>query len=130
MPGIRSERWRFLSRLIPYLAQHKSRLAWGFVCILLTNTFLLATPLVVKYAVNDLYESVTREKFAFYALMIVVLAICEGIFRFAMRWLLIGVSRDIEYSLRNDLFKRLEAFRFPTIRKTRPATSCPGRQTI
>ena len=109
MPGIRSERWRFLSRLIPYLAQHKPRLAWGVLCILLTNTFLLATPLVVKYAVNDLYESVTREKFAFYALMIVVLAICEGIFRFAMRWLLIGVSRDIEYSLRNDLFKRLEA---------------------
>src|SRR2546425_2515732 len=39
------------------------------------------------------------------------LAVCEGIFRFSMRRLIIGVSRDIEYELRNDLFQHLETSR-------------------
>src|SRR5215813_3218233 len=105
---LNSQKWHGLSRLISYLQQHPGRLAAGFICILLTNFFLLATPRVMGYAVDSLNESVTREKLATYGAMIIGLAICEGIFRFFMRRLIIGVSRDIEYSIRNDLFKHLE----------------------
>jgi hypothetical protein len=45
MPRILPDRWRFLSRLLPYLAAQKSRLAAGFVCILLTNLFIIGMPL-------------------------------------------------------------------------------------
>src|SRR5208283_2398598 len=31
----------------------------------------------------------------------------KGVFLFWMRWVLIGISRDIEYDLRNDLLDRL-----------------------
>jgi ATP-binding cassette subfamily B protein len=109
MSGLQIERWSFLRKLLPYLARYKFRLAVGFLCILLTNLFFLGMPLVVGYAVDDLNRAATREKFAFYAAMIVLLAVFEGLFRFAMRWLLIGVSRDGEYELRNDLFRRLES---------------------
>jgi ATP-binding cassette subfamily B protein len=108
MAGFRSEKWQVLSRLRPYLQQHRSRLAFGVVCILFTNLFLLSPPWVMKYAIDSLYESVTRRKLALYALVIVALTILEGIFRFAMRWVLIGVSRDVEYALRADVFRRLE----------------------
>ena len=108
MPSWLSGKWQFLARLSPYVAEHKRRLGLGFICILLTNAFFLATPWVVKYAIDDLYVSVTSEKFAFYAAAVVVLAILEGVFRFAMRWLIIGVSRDVEYSLRNDVFAHLQ----------------------
>ena len=101
-------KWHSLRRLTPYLHQHRGRLAAGFISILLTNFFLLATPRVMGYAVDRLTESVTRQKLATYAGVIVGLAICEGIFRFLMRRLLIGVSRDIEYAMRNDLFRHLE----------------------
>jgi ATP-binding cassette subfamily B protein len=60
------------------------------------------------YAVDRLKESVTREKLAYYAAFIIGLAICEGVFRFFMRRLIIGVSRDIEYAIRNDIFRHLE----------------------
>jgi ATP-binding cassette subfamily B protein len=70
--------------------------------------FLLATPQVMGYAVDSLNQSVTRQKLAYYAAAVIVLAICEGIFRFFMRRLVIGVSRDIEYAIRNDLFRHLE----------------------
>ncbi len=105
---LNSSKWHGLNRLIPYLQHHRARLLAGFVCILLTNIFLLATPQVMGYAVDRLTESVTREKLATYGAAIVGLAICEGVFRFFMRRLIIGVSRDIEYAIRNDLFRHLE----------------------
>jgi len=105
---LNSQKWHGLNRLLSYLRQHPGRLAAGFVCIVLTNFFLLATPRVMGYAVDRLNESVTREKLATYGAIIIGLAICEGIFRFFMRRLIIGVSRDVEYAIRNDLFKHLE----------------------
>ena len=41
------------------------------------------------------------------AAAIVGLAAIKGIFQYWMRVILIGISRDIEYDIRNDLFKRL-----------------------
>src|SRR5215831_15703797 len=108
MAVLDSQKWRVLNRLKDYLRQHRFRLAVGFLCILLTNVFLLAAPRVMGYAVDSLKESVTRQKLAYYGLFIVALAFCEGTFRFLMRRLIIGVSRDIEYSIRNDLFHHLE----------------------
>jgi ATP-binding cassette subfamily B protein len=70
--------------------------------------FLLAMPRVMGFAVDSLQESVTREKLGYWSLLILALALCEGIFRFFMRRLIIGVSRDVEYSMRNDVFRHLE----------------------
>src|SRR6266704_1365189 len=108
MPGLISHKWSVLSRLGVHLRQHRGRIAAGFICVLLTNLFLLATPRVIGYAVDSLNESIPRGRLAYYGAVIVGLAICEGAFRFLMRRLIIGVSRDIEYSMRNDLFEHLE----------------------
>jgi ATP-binding cassette subfamily B multidrug efflux pump len=104
-----SSKWRVLRGLRAYLYPHRRRIAGGFLCVIVTNLFLLAMPRVTGFAVDSLKESVTREKLALYAALIIALAAGEGIFRFLMRRLIIGVSRDIEYSMRNDLFRRLEA---------------------
>jgi ATP-binding cassette subfamily B multidrug efflux pump len=108
MAVLDSHKWRVLNRLKVYLTQHRQRLAAGFFCILLTNLFLLATPRVMGYAVDSLKESITRGKLAYYGAIVIGLAICEGVVRFLMRRLIIGVSRQIEYSIRNDLFRHLE----------------------
>jgi ATP-binding cassette subfamily B multidrug efflux pump len=109
MAVLDAHKWRILKGLRGYLYPHRGRIAAGFLCVVLTNLFLLAMPRVMGYAVDSLKESVTREKLGFYAALIIGLAACEGVFRFLMRRLIIGVSRDIEYSMRNDLFRHLEA---------------------
>jgi ATP-binding cassette, subfamily B, multidrug efflux pump len=78
------------------------------ICIVGSNVFLLATPWVTGSAVDALRESVTRQKLLYYAALIVGLTVLQGVFRFLTRMLIIGVSRDIEYTLRNDLFRHLE----------------------
>src|SRR5215471_4453375 len=63
---LNSQKWHGLNRLLSYLRQHPERLTARFVCIVLTNFFLLATPRVMGYAVDRLNESVTHEKLATY----------------------------------------------------------------
>jgi ATP-binding cassette subfamily B multidrug efflux pump len=97
-----------LSRLYPYLYKHRGRLVLGFVSIVLSNAFLMLGPRVMGQAIDSLYVSVSLNNLYIYALMLVGLTVLEGTFRFASRWWMIGASRDMEYSLREDVFLHLE----------------------
>ena len=91
----------------------------GLGCVVGTTSLYLATPWVLRYAIDSLSESITQEKLVSYAVLIVGLTIGQGIFRFLMRWLMIGVSRSIEYELRQDVFAKLEELPLSFYQKNR-----------
>ena len=94
-------------RLLGYLAPHRRSFLIGFTCAVLTTAISLASPWVLKHAVDDLATGVTLEKTRWYAAALFVLAAVGGVFRFLMRRVVIGASRSFEYQLRNDFFARL-----------------------
>src|SRR5260370_15856807 len=49
----------------------------------------------------------SRRTLGIYCLIVVVCVAIKGVLSFSARWTLIGVSRDIEFDIRNDLLKRL-----------------------
>jgi ATP-binding cassette, subfamily B, multidrug efflux pump len=98
---------RHLRRLWPYLRRRRGELALGLLALLLTTAFSVASPWVLRHAIDDLSLEVTRGKVWQYAGAIVGLVIVEGIFRYWMRMVLIGLSREVEFELRNDLFAHL-----------------------
>jgi ATP-binding cassette, subfamily B, multidrug efflux pump len=53
------------------------------------------------------YEPSSRHTLAMLCLLLVGFVVVKGIFSFWSRWVLISVSRDIEYDIRNDLLARL-----------------------
>ncbi|MFZ0466248.1 MAG: ABC transporter ATP-binding protein [Candidatus Acidiferrales bacterium] len=53
------------------------------------------------------YQPGSRHTLAVLCLLLVGAVIVKGIFSFASRWILIGISRDIEFDLRNNLLARL-----------------------
>jgi ATP-binding cassette subfamily B multidrug efflux pump len=95
-------------RLLPYFVRHRRSLLLGFGCILATTAIQLLSPWVLKYAVDDLTAGVTRAKLLYYAILLFVIALAGGVFRFLMRKIVIGVSRHMEYDLRNDFFRHLQ----------------------
>ena len=97
-----------LRRLFPYISRYRRPFSLGLVCVVITTSVQLLSPWVLKHAIDDLTTSVTREKLAFYALLLLGIACLGGVFRFLMRRILIGASRDIEYDVRNDFFARLQ----------------------
>jgi ATP-binding cassette subfamily B protein len=76
--------------------------------VIITNIFALLGPWVMKLAIDDLEKNITATILFYYAGLLVGVALVEGIFRFLMRQTIIGVSRKIEYDLRNDFFKHLQ----------------------
>jgi ATP-binding cassette subfamily B protein len=53
------------------------------------------------------YEPSSRKTLGIYCLIVIVCVSIKGFLSFMARWKLIGVSRDIEFDIRNDLLKRL-----------------------
>jgi ATP-binding cassette subfamily B protein len=95
-------------RLLPFLLVYRRQFIIGLLCVIVTTTIQLLSPWVLKYAVDDLNAGVTRSKLAFYAATLLGIACVGGVFRYLMRQILIGASRDIEFDVRNAFFARLQ----------------------
>ncbi len=92
------------------MLRYRRGFALGLACTTLATVASLATPWVLKHAIDDLAQGVTGAKLRTYASLILVLALVGGFFRFLMRRIIVGVSRHLEYDLRNDFFARLQTF--------------------
>jgi ATP-binding cassette subfamily B protein len=80
----------------------------GFASVVAATTISLTGPWVLKYAIDDLNGGVTSAKLQLYAGVLLLLAAVGGFFRFLMRRIIVGASRDFEYDLRNDFFAALQ----------------------
>jgi ATP-binding cassette, subfamily B, multidrug efflux pump len=98
--------WESLGTVRTYLWRYRKGMALGFLCLILKDVAQALQPLMIKGAV-DAFGVRGAGLFLKFAGYLVGLAVLKGIFQFWMRVILIGVSRDIEYDLRNDLFKHL-----------------------
>jgi ATP-binding cassette, subfamily B, multidrug efflux pump len=108
-----------LRPLFPYLKRYRSGLFWGTVSVLMTNGIWILFPQVIRIALNDLTAGITHHKLVVYSLLLVAIALGKGIFQFLTRWIVIGISRDIEFDLRNDLFSHLETLSYSYYQRTR-----------
>lgn len=97
-----------LKPLYPYMRRYWRGYAWGCLCTIVANLIWVQFPRVIGFSINDLSIRVTWHKIFGYAGLILAITIAHGIMLFWMRWILIGISRDIEFDLRNDLFSQLE----------------------
>ncbi len=105
--------------LLPYLKRYR----WGFVvgalCILFSNGAQAGLPRVIGNAAQSLESGVTQHKLLIFTLQVLALAVVRGIFLFLTRWIVIGISRDIEFDLRNDLFAHLETLSYSYYQRMR-----------
>src|SRR5882757_4478253 len=108
-----------LRPLLPYLKRYRWGYVAGTLCVFLTNGIWILFPLVLGKAADDLHAGVSRHKLLLYAGLLLAIATTKGIFQFLTRWVVIGVSRDIEFDLRNDLFARLESLSFSYYQRNR-----------
>jgi ATP-binding cassette subfamily B protein len=98
--------WESLGTVRKYLWRYRSGLALGFFCLILKDVAQAVQPLMIRRAIDSVtaHSGATFVRFALY---LVGFAALKGIFQYWMRVILIGISRDVEYDLRNDLFDHL-----------------------
>jgi ATP-binding cassette subfamily B protein len=108
-----------LRPLRPYLRKYRATYVIGAVCVLFNNGIWILFPLVIRRAIDDLNQGVTRHKLLTYSLLLLAISGIKAIFQFLTRWIMIGVSREIEFDLRNDLFTHLERLSYSFYQRTR-----------
>jgi ATP-binding cassette subfamily B protein len=96
------------------LAAYMRRYRWGYLSGILfcvgTNITVVQFPRVLAMAIEAIeYHKATRQTILFYAGLLIAIYAVRGVFLYAQRWVLIGISREIEFDLRNDLFRKLQA---------------------
>ncbi len=97
-----------LRPLFPYLRRYSRDFVWGGLSVVISNAIWILFPQVIRIAIDDLNQGVTRQKILLYAGLLVLISAAKGVFLFLTRWIIIGISREIEFDLRNDLFRHLE----------------------
>ncbi len=105
--------------LLPYLKRYRWGFVVGAVCIVLSNGAQAGLPRVIGNAAQSLASGVNRHKLLIFTLQVLGLAVIRGIFLFLTRWIVIGISRDIEFDLRNDLFTHLETLSYSYYQRMR-----------
>ena len=108
-----------LRPLLPYLKKYRLGFLVGAVCVLLNNGTYILFPQVIQRAVDGLNHGIDWHKLLIYSLLLVAVVLIKGVFQFLTRWIIIGISRDIEFDLRNDLFRHLESLSYSFYQRTR-----------
>jgi len=100
---------RDLRPLFAYMRRYRWGYVWGSLSVIATNAVSVQGPRIIGKAIDYLRENgATHQTILFYAGLLVAVYLVKGVFLYAQRWILIGVSREIEFDLRNDLFRHLE----------------------
>jgi ATP-binding cassette subfamily B protein len=95
-------------RLLEFVGRRKRPLLLGLGAIALTQATALATPLVLRFAIDDLMREPTSGALIGYGAMLLVMGVLSGVFRFWARWMILATSRYIEHDIRCELFAHMQ----------------------
>ncbi|HWZ30825.1 MAG TPA: ABC transporter ATP-binding protein [Bryobacteraceae bacterium] len=93
--------------LWPYLWRYRRAFALGLGSLIVKDGLGAALPLAMRGAVDSIAGGRGLRLMLAFCGLIVLVSLCKGVFQYWMRVILIGVSRDVEYDMRNQLFARL-----------------------
>ncbi len=96
-----------LATLWPYMRRYRRGLALGIGSLLMKDLLAAALPIVIKYGVDSLTHGFVLKIVLELAGLLIGISLVKGLFQYWMRVIIIGISRDIEFDLRNDLFGHL-----------------------
>ena len=91
----------------PYLWPYRRGFALGMGSLLIKDAVGAAIPLAMRSAIDALTGGRGLRMVLAFCGLIVALSVLKGVFQYWMRIILIGISRDVEFDLRNDMFGRL-----------------------
>jgi len=96
-----------LKNFTRYFRPYKVSLIAGITCILCSVLFSVYVPLIVGQAIDDNWTYVSVSRLMVSALKVLGATLLSGTFLFLQRRILISMSRNVEYDLRNDFYAHL-----------------------
>ena len=98
---------RPVRRLISYVRPYRSKFIAGLLCSFVTTAISLLAPMILERALDELASGIASSKLLAFGTGLLSVGCMVGALRFVTRYVLMTVSRDIEYDIRNELFAHL-----------------------
>lgn len=103
----------------PYLRRYKRGIAIGSACLLGKTVLAVINPLIIRDGFDALLAGFAVGKLMKFAAMLGGFAVLRGVMQFYARLILVSISRDVEFDMRNDLFAHLVRLSADFYRKMR-----------
>ncbi len=100
--------WASVRPLGKYLQPHRKWFSVGLLCAFITNALGMLSPLAIKLGIDSIERNQGTRLLMIAVAAVVLLKAVQGLFRFLMRKILIGISRQTEYKIRGELFDHLQ----------------------
>jgi len=100
--------FRDLAPLYVYMRRYRWGYLWGTLSCISANAVWVLFPQVIQRAIDEMGHGISRQRILLFAGFLIAIALVKGVLLYSQRWILIGISREIEFDLRSDLFKKLE----------------------
>jgi ATP-binding cassette subfamily B protein len=100
--------FRDLAPLYVYMRRYRWGYLWGTLSCISANAVWVLFPQVIQRAIDEMGHGISRQRILLFAGLLIGIALVKGVLLYSQRWILIGISREIEFDLRSDLFKKLE----------------------
>lgn len=110
-----------LRHLNKYFWKYRFRFVLGLLFIFISNVFGLYPPIYIgevfniisdalgeNKSVDNTIQGIIKNQLAYYAFLVLLFAICKGLFMFFMRQTIIVMSRMIEYDLKNEIYNHYQ----------------------
>ena len=92
--------------LLALYRPHRALLLLGLAAVLFSSGFGLTIPWILKEAIDRLQERPAGTTLLLFAAALLLFTLLQGAFRFLARRMIVGISRQIEYDLRNQLYRQ------------------------
>ena len=96
-----------IKKFAHYFRKYKLQLTLGITCILASTVFRLFLPLFVGQAIDANWAEVTLSKLSVAATKVLGASLISGLFLFLQRRIIIGMSRNIEFDMRQQMYAHL-----------------------
>lgn len=97
-----------LTELVPFFGRHRVQLASGMASTLGEVILVLAVPIIIGRGVDALRGGFSANQLLRYSAVLVGVTLLQGLFSFLKRRILVTMSRDIEFEIRDRYFAHLE----------------------
>ncbi|HEY1371666.1 MAG TPA: ABC transporter ATP-binding protein [Candidatus Binatia bacterium] len=97
-----------MGRLWTYVLRYWRRYVLGALCLLGTVSLVMWIPWLMRGAIKVIEQGGSLWDVRYYAALIAVAGVGQGVVRTFSRAFIFNAGRDIEYDIRNDLFAHLE----------------------
>ena len=100
-----------------YFVKYKWRFLLGILMVIISNIFAVFPAQFVRKSFDKVKEVLSQDQvnmseieqtLLIYGLLIILMAVLNGLFKFFMRQTLIVMSRFIEYDLKNEVFEQYQ----------------------